>query len=88
MFALVGLELKPLAITLKCDPDDALFLRSQFEEITPGYHMNKDHWNTIILDGSMAPDLVRMLIENSYLLVVKNLGKNKKHHPRVFYVPR
>ena len=78
MFALVGLEWNPLAVNLKCDPDDAQILRSQFKAITPGYHMNKDHWNTVILDGSLESDLVYKLIEDSYILVVKTLSKKEQ----------
>jgi len=78
MFALVGLEWNPLGVNLKCDPDDAQILRSQFEAITPGYHMNKDHWNTVILDGSLDPSLVRKLIEDSYILVVKSMSKKEQ----------
>ena len=78
MFALVGLEWNPLGINLKCDPDDAQILRSQFDSIIPGYHMNKDHWNTVILDGSLEPDLVKKLIEDSYVLVVKSMSKKEQ----------
>ncbi|MCP5094510.1 MAG: MmcQ/YjbR family DNA-binding protein, partial [Chloroflexi bacterium] len=51
MFALVAWELDPLDISLKCDPDEALFLRDMYTAVRPGYHMNKRHWNTISLDG-------------------------------------
>ena len=78
MFALVGLDWKPLGINLKCDPGDAQVLRSQFEAITPGYHMNKDHWNTVLLDGSLDTDLVGKLIEDSYILVVKSLSNKEQ----------
>ena len=78
MFALVGLEWNPLAINLKCDPDDAQILRSQFKAITPWYHMNKDHWNTVILDGSLPLDLEKKLIEDSYVLVVKSMRKKEQ----------
>ncbi|MBT3229074.1 MAG: MmcQ/YjbR family DNA-binding protein [Candidatus Marinimicrobia bacterium] len=78
MFALVGLEWNPLAVNLKCDPDDAQILRSQFEAITAGYHMNKDHWNTVTLDGSLEPGLVNKLIEDSYLLVVRSMSKREQ----------
>ncbi len=78
MFALVGLEWNPLGINLKCDPEDAQILRSQFDTIIPGYHMNKDHWNTIILDGTLEPDLVKKLIEDSYILVVKSMSKKEQ----------
>ncbi len=74
MFALVGLEGNPLRINLKCDPADAPILRSQFSAIIPGYHMNKDHWNTVILDGSLAPEFIKNLIEDSYVLVVKSMS--------------
>ncbi|MBC8375129.1 MAG: MmcQ/YjbR family DNA-binding protein [FCB group bacterium] len=78
MFALVGLEWNPLGVNLKCDPEDAQILRSQFKAITPGYHMNKDHWNTVILDGSLDPLLVKKLIEDSYILVVKSMSKKEQ----------
>ena len=78
MFALVGLEWEPLGINLKCDPDDAQILRSQFDAIIPGFHMNKDHWNTVLLDGSLDPDLVIKLIEDSYILVVRNMSKKEQ----------
>ncbi|MCF7826808.1 MAG: MmcQ/YjbR family DNA-binding protein [Candidatus Marinimicrobia bacterium] len=79
MFALVDMEGTPLSINLKCNPNDAQILRSQFAAIIPGYHMNKDHWNTVILNGSLDPDLVKELIENSYLLVVKSMSKKEQH---------
>jgi predicted DNA-binding protein (MmcQ/YjbR family) len=75
MFALAGIDQDPLAVNLKCDPEDALILRSQFHAIKPGYHMNKDHWNTVILDGSLDEDLLKKLIGDSYALVVKKLSK-------------
>lgn len=78
MFGLVGLDGEPLSINLKCDPQDALILRSQFKAIKPGYHMNKDHWNTILLDGTLAEDLVRKLIDDSYQLVVNKLSKKAR----------
>ena len=78
MFALLSIKKSPLAINLKYDPDDAQLLRSQFEAITPGYHMNKEHWNTIILDGSMDIGLVKKLMADSYSLVVKKLSKQKR----------
>ena len=84
MFALVGLEWEPLGINLKCDPEDAQILRSQFDAIIPGYHMNKDHWNTVILDGSLEPDLVKKLIEDSYILVVKSMSKKEQIRLGVF----
>lgn len=56
-------------ITLKSDPDQAVMLREAYPEITPGYHMNKQHWNTLDLNGKLPADLVRELIDQSYALV-------------------
>ena len=82
MFALVAWEETPLCITLKCDPDDALALRDQYESVQPGYYMSKRHWNTITLDGSIPNDAILEMIDDSYDLVVKGLkklfGKNLK----------
>jgi len=78
MFALIGLDNIPLSINLKCDPEDALILRSQFDSIKPGYHMNKDHWNTVILEGTIEDNLLFKMIEDSYGLVVKTLSKKEQ----------
>lgn len=75
MFALVALNEKSLRITLKCDPDDADALRMMFDAVKPGYAMNKDHWNTIHLDGSIPEDILLNMIDASYALVVKKLAK-------------
>jgi len=74
MFALVGITSETLSINLKCDPNDAVILRSQFKAIRPGYHMNKDHWNTVTLDGSIDVNLVRKLIDESYVLVIRSMS--------------
>jgi len=76
MFALVAWAEIPLRITLKCDPDDALALRDQYQAVQPGYYMSKRHWNTITLDGSIPDDEIRGMIEDSYALVVKGLKKS------------
>jgi predicted DNA-binding protein (MmcQ/YjbR family) len=75
MFALIAWEAEPLHITLKCDPEFALVLRDQYPAITAGYHMNKKHWNTVILDGSLPTTLLIDMIDDSYDLVVKGLKK-------------
>ncbi len=75
IFALIAEEHDPLRINLKCDPDDAEALRAQHAAILPGYHMNKKHWNTLVLDGSLSEGLVKELIDHSYELVVKRLTK-------------
>lgn len=75
IFALIGLEKLPLAINLKCDPDRALELRERYSEIIPGYHMNKNHWNTVLLEGDLEVNFIYELIDHSYDLVVKSLPR-------------
>ncbi len=75
MFALVAWQDTPLQMNLKCDPDLALTLRSQYQAVGPGYHMNKKHWNTIILDNSIPHDEIVGMIDHSYELVVAGLKK-------------
>ena len=72
IFALLNLEEK-LSINLKCDPLKAIEFREQYPAITPGYHMNKKHWNTVIMDGSLDKQIVFNLIDHSYLQVVSKL---------------
>ena len=75
MFALAALDEVPNTVNLKCDPDRALDLRDRFEQVRPGYHMNKRHWNTVEL-GTGLPDLeLRQMIDESYGLVVASLPK-------------
>ncbi len=62
-------------MNLKCDPDQAQELRDVFEAVKPGYHMNKRHWNTIILDGTIPSSEIERMIDHSYTLVVKGLRK-------------
>jgi predicted DNA-binding protein (MmcQ/YjbR family) len=75
MFALSALERTPLEVSVKCEPELAVALRDTYPAIRPGYHLNKRHWNTITLDGSLPDQLVRDLIEDSYDLVVSALPK-------------
>lgn len=82
MFALVSIELDPLRINLKCDPQDAQVLRSQFPAIQPGYHMNKELWNSVYLDGSLEDDFVKSLIADSYHLIVDSLSKKAQKELR------
>ena len=78
MFALIS-EKKPLRVNFKCDPVYALELRSLYQGITAGYHMNKKHWNTILLeDSDVDDDLVKELIDHSYELVYKSLTKKQR----------
>jgi predicted DNA-binding protein (MmcQ/YjbR family) len=75
MFALVPLDETPPRINLKCDPELALHLREAYESVLPGYHMNKRHWNTVILDGPMPDSDLMAMIDDSYDLVVNGLKK-------------
>jgi predicted DNA-binding protein (MmcQ/YjbR family) len=70
MFAALGVLEEPNRLTLKCDPDYGALLIQQFDQISPGYHMNKHHWITIALDASVPTDLICELIVDSYELVV------------------
>ena len=75
MFALLALDEVPTRVNLKCDPDLALELRDRYEQIEPGYHMNKKHWNTVVLDGMIPDKEVREMIDHSYELVARSLPR-------------
>src|SRR3954447_13499046 len=75
IFAITRLAADPLRVSVKCDPDLAQSLRLTYPAITPGYHLNKRHWNTIALDGSLDDAMVRDLIEDSYALIVAALPR-------------
>ena len=77
MFALTDLE-GDLSVNLKCDPEKAIELRERYPAVIPGYHMNKKHWNTILIDGSIPDSLIFFLIDHSYELVVKGLSQKKR----------
>jgi predicted DNA-binding protein (MmcQ/YjbR family) len=78
MFALVPLGAEPGNVSLKCDPDLAGDLRRRYTAITPGYHLNKRHWNTVSLDGSVPDEELLELIDHSYDLVVAGLTKAQR----------
>ncbi len=78
MFVLMAWQDDPITIALKCDPTEAIILRQTFPGITPGYHMNKKHWNTVIIDERIPDDELRMMIDNSYNLVVKGLTREQR----------
>lgn len=78
MFALISEDTDPLRMNLKCDPDDAQALRAQHQAIIPGYHMNKRHWNSLHMDGSLPENLVVELIDHSYDLVVLKLKRTDR----------
>jgi predicted DNA-binding protein (MmcQ/YjbR family) len=75
MFALAALDALPTTVNLKCDPDLALELRDRYEQVTPGYHMNKKHWNTVGIEGGIPDPELRKMIDHSYDLVAKGLRK-------------
>ena len=75
-------EADPLTVNLKCEPGLAELLRARHDAVKPGYHMNKRHWNTLTLDGSLPDALVRELIDRSYELVVAGLPKAERERVR------
>jgi predicted DNA-binding protein (MmcQ/YjbR family) len=78
MFALCSLDDEPLQLSVKCEPDLAAQLRASYPAIAPGYHLNKRHWNTITLDGSLPDQMVTDLLCDSYDLVVASLPKARR----------
>jgi predicted DNA-binding protein (MmcQ/YjbR family) len=78
MFAISALGRKPLRVSLKCEPELAAALRGAHPAIGPGYHLNKRHWNTVELDGSLEDRMVVDMIEDSYDLVVAGLPKSRQ----------
>lgn len=78
LFLLASLDDSPLQFNVKADPDRALKLRENYASILPGYHMNKKHWNTVIVDGTIPPKLIREMIDDSYCLVVATLPKKAR----------
>ena len=78
MFALSQLDAESLRVSLKCEPQLAEGLRAAHAAVLPGYHLNKRHWNTVILDGSIADDAIRDMIEDSYDLVVSKLPRARR----------
>jgi predicted DNA-binding protein (MmcQ/YjbR family) len=78
MFALAALDEVPTTVNLKCDPDLALELRDRYEQVRPGYHMNKKHWNTVELSGGVPETELRRMIDHSYRLVVASLPKRQR----------
>ncbi|HCT75347.1 MAG TPA: hypothetical protein DGG94_07080 [Micromonosporaceae bacterium] len=75
VFAILQPSEDPPQVTLKCEPSLALELRAQFPAVIEGYHVNKKHWNTVMLDGSVPDDELREMIEHSYQRVVAGLPK-------------
>ena len=83
MFALISLDEVPATANLKCDPDLALDLRDRYEQVRPGYHMNKKHWNTVEIDSGIPEAELCGMIDHSYDLVVQSLPRaNRPKRPR------
>ena len=78
MFALLGFDDVPPTANLKCEPDLALELRDRFEQVRPGYHMNKKHWNTVELGTGIPETEVRQMIDHSYELGVRSLPRKTR----------
>jgi len=78
LFALTSLSEVEFRINLKCNPDWAMELRDKYEDILPGYHMNKKHWNTVIVNYNLPNELLKKMIDHSYDLVVKGLTKKQQ----------
>jgi predicted DNA-binding protein (MmcQ/YjbR family) len=74
IYALISLDRVP-SVNLKCDPERAIDLRERYHDITPGYHMNKKHWNTVMLEGDLQDHLIVEMIGHSYDLVLVSLPR-------------
>ena len=75
IFLLASLDTPVLQFNVKCDPEIAIEWREEYAAVQPGYHMNKKMWNTVIMDGTVPARIVRQMIDDSYVLVVKSLPK-------------
>jgi predicted DNA-binding protein (MmcQ/YjbR family) len=78
IFLLIGLDNLPLQFNVKCDPDHAVELRESYSSVIPAFHMNKTHWNTIIVNGQLSGNQIREMIDASYKLVVKTLPQKER----------
>jgi predicted DNA-binding protein (MmcQ/YjbR family) len=78
VFALSRLDADPLRVSLKCEPGLAEELRESHAAVIPGYHLNKRHWNTVIIDGSLSQQMLKDMIEDSYDLVVSGLPASRR----------
>jgi predicted DNA-binding protein (MmcQ/YjbR family) len=78
MFLVMGVDSIPVSINIKCEPQKAIELREKYSEVTPGWHMNKTHWNTVICDGAISKKLIFEWINDSYNLIIQSLPKKKR----------
>lgn len=77
IFLLCGLS-QADRFNVKCDPEKAILLREEYDEVKPGYHMNKTHWNTVYMNGRLSEIQLKEMIDHSYELIVNSLPKNKR----------
>jgi len=77
MFGLLRKDADIINVNVKCDPDEALALRDRYHSIIPGYHMNKKHWNTLIVDGSLPEEMIEAQIDHSFDLIAERNVKKK-----------
>jgi predicted DNA-binding protein (MmcQ/YjbR family) len=82
VFALSGLERSPLQVSFKCEPELAEQLRATYRAFEPGYHLNKRHWNTVTINGSVPDEMVLSLVEDSWALVVDGLPRRVRERLR------
>lgn len=87
IFALLDSSSLPLKLSLKCEPAQAQFLRDSFPSVQPGYHLNKEHWNTVTIDGSIPDVGLQALIDDSYRLVFAGLTRAQRHQIDQSYPP-
>jgi predicted DNA-binding protein (MmcQ/YjbR family) len=78
IFAILGTEGAPASVSLKCDPSYGAAMREHYAAVTPGYHLNKRHWNTVALDESIPHEIVEDWVRDSYELVVEGLPKARR----------
>lgn len=78
MFALTDVD-QFESINLKCDPERAVELREQFDAVRPGYHMNKKHWNTVLINSDVSHEMILQMVDDSYELVVKSLPQKRRN---------
>lgn len=77
IFAITSYNI-PLKVNLKCDPEEAIDLRERYDEVQPGYHMNKKHWNTVDFEGRISDNELKKMVDNSYELIVASLSKKQR----------
>ncbi|MGH2730550.1 MAG: MmcQ/YjbR family DNA-binding protein [Actinomycetota bacterium] len=75
MFAIIGEDSAPITVSLKCEPEIALALRDAYASVAPGYHLNKRHWNTVTIDGTIGDERIREWIDDSFDLVLAGLPR-------------